>query len=280
MTFHRAASLISAIACLALPALAQSAPVQAAPTEAAPVQAAQAVDKSITAPRHADWTAILSRYVRPGADGLNRFDYGALKASAADRAALDAYIARIAGQDWASLPREEQFVSWGNLYNALTIRHIIGRYPIDSIRDGYWVGPWKEKIVTVNGRGQMSLDDIEHATLRAEWDEPRIHYMVNCASVGCPNLRTAAWEVTSLDADLDDAARAYINSPRGVTIRRDGRLEVSTIYKWFREDFGDSEQGVIAHFLKYASPELAARINARPDIRSYEYDWSLNDTRN
>ncbi|MEM8636003.1 MAG: DUF547 domain-containing protein, partial [Pseudomonadota bacterium] len=77
--------------------------------------------------------------------------------------------------------------------------------------------------------------------------------------------------------DLTEAAVAYINHPRGVTVRNDGRLKVSTIYKWFKEDFGGNEAGIIDHLLEYAEPELAEQINARRDIRSYDYDWSLND---
>lgn len=91
-------------------------------------------------------------------------------------------------------------------------------------------------------------------------------------------MKSTAWEVATLQDDLAAAASAYINHPRGVSIRRDGRLEVSTIYKWFKEDFGGNEAGVIAHLLEYAEPELAAQINENPDIKSYDYDWSLNDT--
>lgn len=263
----------SLLAGTALPTLAQSV---AAPAEVIPASAD--ADKAFEA-QHADWTEILQTYIVTDADGLNRFDYGALKASASDSAKLDAYIERLAKQDWETLSREEQFVAWANLYNAVTIRHIIGRYPVKSIRSGYLSGPWKETGVEINGRGFVSLDDMEHGILRANWDEPRIHYMVNCASIGCPNLRDTAWEASpSLDEELDAAARAYVNSERGVQIRRDGRLKVSRIYKWFREDFGDSEQGVIDHLLQYADADLAEKINARPDIRSYVYDWNLNDT--
>lgn len=250
----------------ALPATAQMTPRE------------QAEAPIIEAVSHAEWTALLQKYVKPGADGLNRFDYGALKASAADRAALDAYIDRVAGQDFSTLSRDEQFVAWANLYNAVTIRHIIGRYPVKSIRSGYLSGPWKEVKIIADGR-EVSLDDVEHAILREQWDEPRVHYTVNCASVGCPNLLTTAWETDNLDANLDKAARAFINSPRGVQIRRDGRLKVSQIYNWFEEDFGGNEEGVIDHLLKYADADLAAKIRARPDIRSYMYDWDLNDTK-
>lgn len=258
--------LVSSLAILAfaaapVPAFAQTEPATA-------VASAEA---------HSAWTALLGKYVKASPDGVNRFDYGGLKDNAADSAALDAYVASFADLDISALPREAQYVAWVNLYNALTVQHILGRYPLKSIRSGYIVGPWK-RVKTLADGVEISLNDIEHEVLRKQWSEPRTHYAVNCASYGCPNLKPTAWEVATLEADLTAAAQDYINHPRGVSIRNDGRLEVSTIYKWFTEDFGGNEDGVIAHLLDYAAPDLAAQIRANPDIKSYEYDWSLNGT--
>lgn len=225
---------------------------------------------------HASWSTLLGKYVSPSADGINRFDYSGLKANTADSAALDAYIASFATLDISALPDQEQYVAWINLYNARTIQYIIGRYPTRTIKTTLF-GPWKKIFVTADG-AEISLNDIEHEVLRKQWSEPRTHYAVNCASFGCPNLKPSAWEVATLEEDLTQSARAYINHPRGVTIRSDGRLKVSTIYKWFKKDFGTSEANVIAHLLEYADADLATQINARPDIGSYGYDWSLNDT--
>ena len=246
---------------------------------AAPVTAQTETATTVSAEigAHSDWTALLGKYVSVSEDGVNRFDYGGLKDNAADSAALDAYVASFADLDIDSLPRDEQYVAWVNLYNALTVQHIRDRFPLKSIRSGYIVGPWK-RVKTLADGEEVSLDEIEHGILREDWDEPRTHYAVNCASYGCPNLKPTAWEAATLEADLAAAASAYINHPRGVSIRRDGKLEVSTIYKWFKEDFGGNEEGVIAHLLEYAEPELAAEIRAKPDIKSYEYDWSLNGT--
>jgi len=227
---------------------------------------------------HADWSALLGKYVKADADNLNLFDYGALKANANDSAKLDAYIESFATLDMSSLPRQEQYVAWINVYNAVTIQYIRDRYPTKSIRSGYIIGPWKKIFVNVGGT-DISLNDIEHETLRVQWSEPRTHYAVNCASIGCPNLKPSAWEVSTLEADLAKAAHDYINHPRGVTIRKDGKLTVSTIYKWFKEDFGTSEANIIAHLSEYAEPELLAQIQAKPDIKNYAYDWSLNDAK-
>lgn len=239
-------------------------------------EAAMSTTAQIQTEQHSEWSALLAKYIKPDATGLNRFDYGALKASPADTAALNAYVASFADMDISEMEADAQFAAWANLYNALTVQHIIERYPVKSIRSGYIVGPWKKVFAVADGE-QVSLDDIEHGILREQWDEPRVHYAVNCASYGCPNLPGKALEASTLDAQLDAGARAYINHPRGVTIRNNGTLQVSKIYKWFDEDFGGSKASVVEHILEYAEPKLAAQIRAKPKITKYEYDWSLND---
>lgn len=225
---------------------------------------------------HQAWDDLLGEYVVESDDGVNRFDYGRLKDTAADSAKLDAYLESFANFDVETLDENEQFAAYANIYNALTVQYIVGRYPTKSIRAGFIVGPWKRVFTQINGE-ELSLDAIEHEILRAEWDDPRVHYAVNCAAYSCPNLQTDAWFGETLDDDLDRAARAYVNDPRGVTIRRNGTLQVSTIYKWFREDFGGSNDGVIDHLIEYAEPELAAQIEAKRRITKHEYDWDLND---
>lgn len=228
--------------------------------------------------RNAGWDGILQTYVVESDDGVNRFQYRALKASADDTATLNDYIESFADLDLDALTPDEHFAALANAYNALTIQHMIGRYPVKSIRSGYITGPWKRVKMTIDGE-ELSLDDIEHDVLRKDFDDPRVHYAVNCASYGCPNLQNKAWVGETLNADLDAAARDFINHPRGVTVRDRGGLQVSEIYKWFAEDFGGTEQGVIAHLLEYAAPELAVQIKANADIKRYEYDWSLNDAK-
>jgi len=227
--------------------------------------------------RHKVWDDLLETYVVEHADGVNRFDYGGLKSSARDVAALNAYLDSFEELDFETLSQAEQYAAWANIYNALTIQHMIGRYPVKSIKSGSLFGPWKKVKTVVDGKA-ISLDAIEHQVLRPMGD-PRIHYAINCASYGCPNLRSDAWVAETLDEDLDAAAQAYINHKRGVAIRSKGGLQVSEIYKWFEEDFGGSEESVIAHLLEYANPVLAAEIRANADIRKYDYDWSLNDAK-
>lgn len=225
---------------------------------------------------HQAWDDLLGTYVQVHDGSVNRFDYDGLQSNPADVAKLEAYLDSFADLDFDTLDGDEQFAAYSNVYNALTVKYIIGKYPIKSIRSGYIVGPWKRVFTTVDGE-EVSLDAIEHEILRVEWDDPRVHYAINCAAYSCPNLQPDAWFGETLDEDLDRAARAYVNDPRGVTIRRNGTLQVSTIYKWFREDFGDSNDGVIDHLLEHAEPELAAKIAAKRRITKHEYDWALND---
>jgi len=236
---------------------------------------------------HADAGAygdLLARYVVAASDGINRLDYAAWTATPADRQALTGFIDDEARRDPASMAPAERFAYWTNLYNALTLAVVLDAYPVGSIRDikskgrlfSFKAGPWQTRLVTVAGR-QMSLDDIEHKTLRAEFGDPRVHYAVNCASLGCPNLLARPWQAATLDADLDAAARAYVNHPRGVAVVGPGRLKVSSLYKWYREDFGGSEAGIVQHLRRYSAPPLAGALGGSVRIVDDAYDWSLND---
>ncbi|MEO1038218.1 MAG: DUF547 domain-containing protein [Pseudomonadota bacterium] len=229
---------------------------------------------------HAPWDELLQRYVSPHPDGVNRVDYALWRDTAEDRETLEAYIRALEVAAPSAMAPDDAFAYWANLYNAVTIKVILDEAPersIRQIRPRPWsIGPWGVSRVTVEGEA-FSLDDIEHGVMRPRFEAALVHYAVNCASIGCPNLEPTAWRGEGLAERLDRAARAYVNHPRGVTVTERG-LVVSRIYRWFREDFGDSEAGVIAHVLAYAEPELAAAINANRDIAGHAYDWALNQT--
>lgn len=227
---------------------------------------------------HGAWTAFLQRYVtHDEALGLNRVRYGAV--TDADRAALETYIRKLEDTAIGEYGRDEQFAFWLNLYNAVTVKLVLDAYPVNSIRDIggglFGRGPWDDEVTSVAGT-PLTLNDIEHRILRPIWNDPLVHYGVNCASVGCPNLLTRAYTAGNVRARLRENARAYVNSPRGVRFE-DGKLVVSKIYRWYREDFGGSEAGVISHLRRYAEPALSARLDAAGGIDGYAYDWSLND---
>jgi hypothetical protein len=241
----------------------------------------QAHDPTSTATiDHGRWQRLLETHIRADGDGLNRFDYRG--PGAAERESLEAYIAELAGLPIDGYDRAEQAAFWINLYNALTVRVILEHYPVESIRDidispGLFAdGPWDKKLVSVAGEA-LTLNDIEHRILRPIWNDPRIHYAVNCASIGCPNLQRMAFTGSNLQDLLETAARDYVNSPRGARLENNG-LHVSSIYVWFQEDFGGDDSGVIAHLARYAEPGLAARLEGIGALADHDYDWSLNDT--
>ena len=227
-------------------------------------------------PDHSPWDSQLARHVTFARDGIARVDYEAL-----DLAALDRYLADLQAADPVAMTAAAAFAFWVNLYNAATVRLVTAAYPVESIRriggGLFRPGPWRERFL--RGAGQdLSLDDIEHGILRPVWRDPRIHYAVNCAALGCPNLAREAWNPDRLGRMLEVAARTYINHPRGLRIA-DGRLEVSSIYHWYEMDFGGSDAGVIAHLRRYATPGLAGALAGRNRIDGHRYDWRLNDAR-
>ncbi len=225
---------------------------------------------------HGAWDRWLSQWVKPAADGINRIDYGGVGAS--DRADLRRYIDALSAIEISRYNRAEQQAYWINLYNAVTVDIVLEHYPLDSIRDIssglFSSGPWKLDLVRVEGE-DLSLDDIEHRILRPIWRDPRIHYAVNCASLGCPNLQPGAFTAANTEALLERGAREFVNHERGARIV-DGKLEVSSIYDWFDEDFGGNDRGVIEHLRRYAEPELDAALGSIERISDDSYDWRLN----
>jgi hypothetical protein len=244
------------------------------PLQAAPVDKTDGV-----------YDELLQRYVVASPDGVNRVKYAAWVANASDRAGLDRYITDLQTRRPSTMARGEAMAFWINLYNAVTVKVILDRYPVTSIReiksDSFfdpkaYTGPWRTKRVTVEGR-QYSLDDIEHVALRPVFKDARVHYAVNCASYGCPNLQARIWKAATLDADLDAAARAFINHPRGAMVGAGNKLKVSSIFRWFAEDFGGNDAGVLAHFAAFAGPDLAKALAGGATITEDAYDWRLND---
>ncbi len=231
---------------------------------------------------HSAWDRLLDRYLVAGRDRVNRFAYG--RVSVADRTVLDAYLARLAALPISRYGRAEQRAYWINLYNALTVQLVLVHYPVASIREIaispglFAIGPWGKRLVEVEGEA-LSLNDIEHRILRPIWRDPRIHYAVTCAALGCPSLQRPAFTAANTESLLESAARAFVNHPRGVRLA-EGRLVVSSIYVWFAEDFGSDDAAVIAHLKRYAEPPLAAQLERITAIAGHAYDWSLNDAEN
>lgn len=235
--------------------------------------------QSATVVDHAAWGTFLQRNLQANhPTGVNRLHYGAVTPE--DRWLLDEYVGDLASVRVSGLNRAEQKAFWINFYNALTVQVILEHYPVKSIRDirlggVFSSGPWDAKLVTVEGE-KVSLNDIEHRILRPIWRDNRIHFAVNCASVGCPNLAAEPFAAANTEGLLDEAARTYVNHPRGATVEN-GRLTVSSIFDWYQADFGGSKEGVLSFLRKYAAPELAASLTSVTGSFRFRYDWSLNE---
>lgn len=229
---------------------------------------------------HGAWDDFLAKYVNPDKNGVNRVAYG--RVNTADKKALSDYLKSLESVNVAKLNRNEQFAYWVNFYNASTVSIALAHYPIESIRDVKknaldFLGPFNDEIAKVNGR-TLTLNTIESGIVRPIWKDPRLHYAFNCAAITCPNLAEKAYRGATLDADLDNAARAYVNDPRGIAIK-DGKATASKIFFWYEDDFGGSEAAILDHMKRYAGPELKAQLSSLKTIDAYVYDWTLNDAR-
>ncbi len=237
---------------------------------------------------YAAWDAVLKRHVRWLPDGKqSRVAYAAL---AADRPALktvlDGFSAVTAAQ-FAGFSRAQQMAFLINAYNAFTIELVLSEYPkLKSIKDlaPIWSSPWKKSFVKLLGETR-TLDWIEHEQLRPRYAEPRVHTAIVCASIGCPALRPDAFTAERLDEQLEDGMRRFLGDRTRNRASAD-KLEVSSIFKWFREDFESGHQGfnkVEDVFARYAAqlsgePAVQEQLRARKLAPTFlDYDWSLND---
>lgn len=227
---------------------------------------------------HGPWSELLGQYV----DEHGLVDYAAWKASDEDRRRLDEYLDRLAT---ASFPddanRSAVLVYWINAYNAVTVAGILREYPTASIRNhtpwlfGYNI--WRDLKLAV-GDTAYSLEQIEHQILRT-LGEPRIHFAIVCASVGCPKLRREAYTAERLEEQLGDNAQEFFadRSKLAVNPRRN-TLAVSPILQWFASDFGADETARLETIRPWLPPGAQALIDSGQARLAYlEYDWRLND---
>jgi hypothetical protein len=228
---------------------------------------------------HSRWQAFLQKLVVTNhPSGINRVRYQAL--SAADFTALQGYIRSMQEVTISNYNRAAQKAFWINVYNALTVHLVVSRYPVASIRDinispGLATrGPWGAKLFSVEGE-KISLDDIQHRILRPIWKDRRAHYALTNATLGSPHLQATAYTAETSEALLERSAREFINHPRGVSIQK-GRLQVSSLYVWFQEDFGGSADGLMEHWQDYADAPLADALANYNGGLVHDYDWALN----
>ncbi|WP_215404668.1 DUF547 domain-containing protein [Vibrio gigantis] len=217
---------------------------------------------------HQDWQQFLDNYlVKQGQNTLVRYK----TVTTEDKSKLKQYIRQLEQVNPLEYSKSEQYAYWVNLYNAVTVDLILDAYPIKSITKLgglFSFGPWGDDVVVVN-RKSLTLNDIEHRILRPIWQDPRTHYAVNCASLGCPNLQLHAFTADNTEALLEQAASEFVNSDKGVLVKGN-KLQLSSIYEWFAVDFGTEKQ-LIQHLDQYRTEAVTNTQNI-----SYDYDWSLN----
>jgi len=235
------------------------------------------------------WDAMLKAHVSSIRNGQStQVDYAAF---ARDRSQLKQYLAGVSGVTQAEFEHWEppaQLAFLINAYNAFTIDLVLTGYPdVASIKDlgSLLRSPWKKRFIPLLG-DTRSLDDIEHGLIRGSgrYNEPRVHFALNCASIGCPALRPEAFGGERLDGQLEDAATAFLSDR--TRNRLEGKaLQVSSIFKWYRGDFEKGWRGadnLAGFFLLYRQPlglddNAANRLKAGEiKIDFLDYDWRLN----
>ncbi|HSJ67025.1 MAG TPA: DUF547 domain-containing protein, partial [Anditalea sp.] len=171
----------------------------------------------------------------------------------------------------------EQLAYWINAYNAFTVKLIVDNYPVKSIQDLHPLFKiplintvWHKKFFQIGGE-DTSLDQIEHKILRKEFNEPRIHFAINCESVSCPPLRNEAYVAEKLEKQLEEQGRIFINNLPYNKINAD-KVEISSIFKWFKGDF--TKNGSIIDYLNKFSK---VQISSNAKISHLEYNWGLNE---
>ena len=221
---------------------------------------------------HSIFDKLLKKYVNE--KGLVNY-----KGFKSDEKVLDQYLDMLSkNAPQSSWSKNEEKAYWINAYNAFTIKDVVKHYPIKSIKDigssiqiPFVNTPWAEKFFTIGGE-KMSLDNIEHGTLRKKFEDPRIHFALVCASISCPRLRNEAYMPDKLDAQLDDQGKDFLNNPAKNKIAKD-KAELSKYFDWYKGDFKENGQSVVKWVNKYSTTDITEKTK----IDYLDYNWNLNE---
>jgi hypothetical protein len=213
---------------------------------------------------HSDWDALLKKHV----SSTGKVDYDGF---VTDKAKLQKYCDLLsdnkAKSTWTA---DQKKAYWINAYNAFTVLLIVNNYPTESIKDlGGWSGPWKVKFFKIGGV-DMDLNHIEHEVLLKDFDDPRIHAAINCASNSCPNLLNKAFTESNIEDELTKGMKAFVNDKTKNKITED-TYQVSEIFKWFKDDF-TKDQTLIEFLNKYST----VTIKKTAKLSYMKYSWKLN----
>ncbi|NNC94583.1 MAG: DUF547 domain-containing protein [Chitinophagales bacterium] len=221
---------------------------------------------------HNEWDKLTKKNVKSSGE----VDYlSFIEDSIRFKSYLDLLSVNPPSEGWSN---NEKLVYWINAYNAFTVQIVLKHYPIESITDikTFHIPlvntVWHDEFIPI-GDQKISLNHIEHGILRKEFNDPRIHFAINCASLSCPKLRNEAYRSEQIDKQLDDQAHAFFNDTGKNEFSVD-RVEVSRIFQWFRKDF-TTESTLIAYLNRYSPVE----IREDATISYKKYDWSLNEAR-
>ncbi|PIQ32883.1 MAG: DUF547 domain-containing protein [Zetaproteobacteria bacterium CG02_land_8_20_14_3_00_50_9] len=241
---------------------------------------------------HSEWDQLLHQHVVPLHEGrASVVDYAGL---VRDHTTLKSYLTRLSRIEKTSFdqwPRDTQLAFLINAYNAWTVELVLSGYPdIESIKDmgSLFTSPWRKSFIPLFGKS-LSLDDIEHGLLRGSgrYNDPRVHFAVNCASLGCPALRAEAYRAETLEVQLAEQTQLFLSDRRRNRFENN-TLRVSAIFKWYREDFEQGWKGIaslpaffIAHAaaLGLSSEDIHALQTGQISIEYLDYDWHLNAKR-
>jgi hypothetical protein len=226
---------------------------------------------------HRAFDALLRAHVVNGA-----VNYDAFK----NAPAFKAYLASLDAVSPAALGMDERLAYWINVYNAFTIKLIVDKGERQSIRNvnkSFGLlklkGPWSDPIVRAAGR-VLTLDQVEHDIIRKEFEEPRIHFALVCAAIGCPPLRSEAYVASRLEAQLTEQAQRFIReSPEKNRVDVPSRtVFVSMVFTWYREDFGGTDKAIGQYLSDWypAGPERELLRSGRFSLKQTDYDWTLN----
>ncbi|WP_230467601.1 DUF547 domain-containing protein [Lujinxingia vulgaris] len=216
----------------------------------------------------APFEALLERYV----DARGQVDYARWHASAEDRARLGEVVEAVGQAEVEGKSADARLAFYINAYNALVLNAVLERWPMQSVMkaEGFF-----DKVKHRVAGQSLTLDELEHSrVIRAQFEEPRIHFVLVCAAKSCPRLRQEPMRAATLERQLDAAAREFIPA---ATRRTESGVETSQLFNWFAEDFVKSAGSVQAYLLRYVrDAELRQALEAGADVSFSEYDWAIN----
>ena len=218
--------------------------------------------------KHEKWDQILQNHTKK-VDGQVLFNYKKLKGNDSN---LKSYLKELEAVNKGTFKEfnsDQKLAFWINAYNAYTVKWILKHYPVESIKDtgSLFSNPWKKEFIELMGK-KMSLDGIEHGTIRKNFKEARIHFAVNCASIGCPSLYQNAFIAEKLDAQLEESTKFFLSNKKKNYLKGQ-TYHLSKIFDWYGEDF-EKYHGSVEKFVgKY--------LGEGDDIEFLDYDWSLNE---